>query len=239
MSIPRDAAQRAAWLTQSQTAWNARAPHWDQMLNERPSERDEELAHTIDALDAQPGMRLLDAACGSGQWAVGFAQHGCEVVAMDLAPAMVEHARANAQAAGVAIEFRVGDISRLTDPDASFQRVHCRCALQLSPDPAGVLREFARVLAPGGRLFAAVPGALSRIYAESYKRFLEPTPNNRMLPWELEGLLGELGWTVLDGWPQFGPPAVQAIPAAEAAKMPRKVQQATAMYWPLVAERPA
>jgi hypothetical protein len=95
------------------------------------------------------------------------------------------------------------------------------------------------VLAPGGRLFAAVPGALSRIYAESYKRFLEPTPNNRMLPWELEGLLGELGWTVLDGWPQFGPPEGQTMPAAQVAQLPRKLQQAAAMYWPLVAQRPA
>ena len=240
MSIPHADDERASWLARSRTAWNERAPRWDQMLKERPDDREREQARVIAALDAQSGQRLLDAGCGTGQWAVGFAQHGCQVVAIDLAPAMVEHARVNAAAAGVAIEFRVGNIGQLSDADGSFERVHCRCALQFSPDPAGVLREFARVLTPGGRLFAAVPGALSPIYADSHTRFLDPdTHNNRMLPWELERLLTDLGWTLLDGWPQFGPPEAQPLPAEQVELLPRPLQQAAAMYWPLVAERPA
>ena len=59
--------------------------------------------------------RVLDAACGTGMHAVGLARRGYEVVGADLSEGMVERARANAAAAGVAVRFEVAGFGELTE----------------------------------------------------------------------------------------------------------------------------
>src|SRR5687768_631453 len=63
----------AEWLARSRAAWNSRAAGWDAMLEERPDLRQMELERALVALALSPGLRVLDAGCGTGQWAVGFA----------------------------------------------------------------------------------------------------------------------------------------------------------------------
>jgi ubiquinone/menaquinone biosynthesis C-methylase UbiE len=61
-------------------------------------------------------------------------------------------ARANAAAAGVTnVEFVKGHIEDIPLPDASVDVVISNCVINLSGDKPRVLRETARVLAPGGR----------------------------------------------------------------------------------------
>src|SRR5262245_31084791 len=55
------------------------------------------------------GSRLLDVGRGAGREAVGFACAGLVVVGIDVAPAMIDRARERARAAGLAIEFAVGE----------------------------------------------------------------------------------------------------------------------------------
>jgi SAM-dependent methyltransferase len=235
----------ADWLARSRATWDERAEHWDQMLDERPDERERELARVVEALKlgSKPEERVLDAGCGPGQWAIGFAQRGFRVTAIDLSPAMVARAAANAERAGVdeLMQLREGDVAAAlaNDADAQYDAIHCRCMLQFAPDPASLLRTFKRVLKPGGRLFAAVPGALSPIYAESYRRFLEPLSNTRMLPWELEGLLAALGWRVVDGWGYYGPAGVSgpnALSGEQLRDMSLPLQQAASTFWATIAE---
>jgi SAM-dependent methyltransferase len=74
--------------------------------------RDEALLPEEEALVQRylkPGLRLLDVGCGAGREAIGFARLGLEVVAIDIAPAMVARARDVARGAGLAIEFAVGE----------------------------------------------------------------------------------------------------------------------------------
>jgi ubiquinone/menaquinone biosynthesis C-methylase UbiE len=210
------------------------------MLDERPDERDQELQHSIVALGLQPGMRLLDAGCGTGQWAVGFAQYGCRVTAVDLSTAMLAHARQNATEAGVDIEFRESDIASISDPPATYDVIHCRCSLQFNPDPVAVLRVFQRILKPEGRMLVAVPGALSPIYSASWRRFIESdTINNHILPWEVEALLEHFDWKVVDGWGTYMNAAggVPVMPAEESERLPRALQQATSTFWATIATR--
>lgn len=56
------------------------------------------------------GVRILDAGCGTGTLAIDLAKRGAEVVAIDLSPTLVEHARERAEAEGVEIDFRSGDM---------------------------------------------------------------------------------------------------------------------------------
>lgn len=111
----------------------------------------------IDLAGVEPGMKVLDLACGPGNLSrrlAALAGPGGEVVGVDLAPGMVELARA----AGIAnARFEVMDIERLGFPDGSFDVAVCGHGIQFAPDLGQALREARRVLRPGGRFAARVP----------------------------------------------------------------------------------
>ena len=74
-------------------------------------------------------------------------------IGVDMTPAMLDRARANAQAQGLAnVEFLEGTIDRLPLPDGSVDCVLSNCVVNLAPDKNAVFREIARVLKPGGRV---------------------------------------------------------------------------------------
>ena len=100
----------------------------------------------------QPGERVLDVATGTGdlafaeQVAVGPEGH---VVGVDSCPAMLEVAR---RRQGGAIDFQEGDAMDLRFPDSSCDVVTIGFGLRNVADRGQALREFRRVLRPGGRL---------------------------------------------------------------------------------------
>ncbi len=57
--------------------------------------------------------RALDLGCGSGAHSIYLAQHGFSVVGVDFSPKAIELARAKAKRAGVSVDFRIGDVTRL------------------------------------------------------------------------------------------------------------------------------
>jgi SAM-dependent methyltransferase len=108
-------------------------------------------------LDGLPAGRALDAACGTGRYAKLLLERGHRVVGVDSSPDMLAVARG--QTADV--EFRLGDLAALPVEDGGFDIVVCGLALTHVEDLAPVMGEFARVLAPGGRL------VVSNMHAES------------------------------------------------------------------------
>src|SRR5262245_25212431 len=72
----------------------------------------------------QPGGRLLDVGCGAGREAIAFAGAGLRVVAIDVAPAMIQLARERAREAGVAIEFAVAEPLTLPAGAEAFDAVY-------------------------------------------------------------------------------------------------------------------
>lgn len=105
-------------------------------------------------LGARPGMRLLDAGCGAGLPALVFAEAGAEVSAIDVDAARLE--AAETLLAGTPLRarvtFRLGDVMGLPAADASFDVVWCSYVLHHLADKEAAVREFKRVLRPGGRL---------------------------------------------------------------------------------------
>jgi ubiquinone/menaquinone biosynthesis C-methylase UbiE len=107
----------------------------------------------LEAAGLRGGERLLDAGCGAGHTALAFAPRVAEVVGVDLTEAMLVQGRRLAAKRELAnITFQRGDVERLAFPDASFDMVTSRYSAHHYPHPSAALREFARVLRPGGTL---------------------------------------------------------------------------------------
>jgi len=111
----------------------------------------------LELVDAQPGMRVLDLACGPGTLSRRLAEQvspGGEVVGVDLATGMIELARA---ARIPNSRFEVMDIERLTFADGYFDAAVCGHGLQFAPELAVALSEARRVLRSNARYAASVP----------------------------------------------------------------------------------
>jgi SAM-dependent methyltransferase len=106
----------------------------------------------MDRLEPQPGQRLLDLACGTGAVAELAARTGAQVVGVDIAPALIDQAKARAAERGLSIDYRVGDAEALELEDASFDLVASTCGVMFAPDHQAVAGELARVTKQGGRI---------------------------------------------------------------------------------------
>ncbi|HUT37149.1 MAG TPA: class I SAM-dependent methyltransferase [Planctomycetota bacterium] len=99
------------------------------------------------------GGKVLDAPCGEGALAWRLAQRGCEMWCLDCD-------------AGVprieGVEFHVGDLQqRLPYDDGCFDCVACVDGIEHLENPFHVIREFGRVLRPGGLLVVSTPNVSS------------------------------------------------------------------------------
>jgi ubiquinone/menaquinone biosynthesis C-methylase UbiE len=110
-------------------------------------------ASVIEAMDLQPGMRLLELGAGSGRLAIEIKRAKPEVTinAVDFDGSMVARSRRNAAKAGVEIEFHEGDMTRLPDL-GTFDRVYSTMVFHhLSLEAKQeALADARRVLRPGG-----------------------------------------------------------------------------------------
>lgn len=145
-----------------------------------------------------PGDRVLDLACGTGAVALAAARRvGPEghVTGVDLAAAMVAHARENVAAAGVTnATFTQMDAEALEFPDESFTAALSGLGLFFLPDMPRGLAEMARVLQPGGRAAFTAFGKgflepLNSLLAARIKAYdLPRNPLVKQMSWEPEAL---------------------------------------------------
>ena len=87
------------------------------------------------------------------------------VTGIDVAPDMIDVARATPAPAGSRFEWHVADAASLPFPDDSFDVVLCQMGLMFIENRPAALREMRRVLAPGGRLAINTPGRIQPVFA--------------------------------------------------------------------------
>lgn len=152
----------------------------------------------------EPGMRLLDAGCGSGRNVVFFLRQGFDVCGVDVWPDAVAQSRALAARLAPALpasNFRVESIEAPSFPDAAFDVVICSAVLHFAESPEHFRRMVDgawRVLKPSGFFFARLASSIGledRVRPLGAGRYRLPDGTDRYLVDEaaLVSLTAELG----------------------------------------------
>ncbi len=109
----------------------------------------------VSRLELQPGERVLDVACGTGNLTLPAARAGARVTGIDIAPALVGQLAARAADEGLTVDAREGDAEALAFADGSFDTVITMFGAMFAAHPDKAAAELLRVTRPGGRIAMA------------------------------------------------------------------------------------
>lgn len=102
--------------------------------------------------ELSPQSNVLEVAPGPGYFAIELAKLGdYKVTGLDISNTFVQIARDDSARAGVRVDFRQGNASRMPFQGASFDFLLCRAAFKNFSEPHQALEEMYRVLRPGGK----------------------------------------------------------------------------------------
>jgi ubiquinone/menaquinone biosynthesis C-methylase UbiE len=144
----------------------------------------------------EPGMMVLDVACGTGNAARPAARAGARVIGCDLVPKFLRQGQAKAEAEGLQIEWKEGDAEALPFDEGRFDRVLSTFGHMFAPRHQRTADEMARVCRRGGAIVTATwtpEGTVGDIFKVSGS-YMPPLPEYASPPilWGVEGHVREL-----------------------------------------------
>lgn len=113
--------------------------------------RVEECSTLLSWLDPKPGEKILDVGCGDGFYTEKIARKGAEVTGIDIRKKAL--IRARNRALSQKLHFLEMNAEELDFPENYFDKVISFCVIEHLQDDEKTLRQIARLLKPGGRLF--------------------------------------------------------------------------------------
>ena len=183
--------------------------HQAESFNASPTMRsDAALGRFVRMVPVGPIARWLDAACGPGLVSRELAPRVGHVHGVDVTPAMIEVARRETKAAGIAnAEYSLGDATALTFDDGSFDGALTRFSLHHVPVPGRLVRELARVVRRGGVVAIAdhvtAADTDAAAWHQEVERLRDPSHWACLTPARLRAVADEAGLSLVreEFWP--------------------------------------
>jgi ubiquinone/menaquinone biosynthesis C-methylase UbiE len=132
------------------------------------------------------GTRVLDVACGTGNLSIPAAKAGAIVTGVDIAPNLLERARARATQEGLAVRFDEGDAEDLPYEDGSFELVISMFGVMFAPRADLAAKELTRVCRAGGQIAMASwtpTGFIGELFKVTGRHVAAPTGVPSPLLW--------------------------------------------------------
>ena len=138
----------------------------------------------LSLLDIEEEMTVLDVGCGTGFATEGLLEHVDEVYALDQSEHQLEQAYEKFGKRAPPVHFHRGDAERLPFGTDTFDVVWSSGSIEYWPNPILALREFRRVLKPGGQVLVVGPNypdnVVSQLLADSIMLFYDEYEADRM-----------------------------------------------------------
>ena len=115
---------------------------------------------SIELLRLKPGHSAIEIGCGMGRECEAMARlvgPSGKVVGIDASQSLLDQAATRTRSLALPLEFRRGDAHQLPFADNSFDAARGERVFEHLADPAGAVRELARVVRPGGRIAGMEP----------------------------------------------------------------------------------
>lgn len=173
----------------------------------------------------RPGDRVLDIACGTGEWLMAATDRGATPYGIDLSARAIDICRENMPAG----TFHCGPAEHLPFHDIQFDVITCLGSLEHFLDPVAAVREMVRLSKPGTRFIILVPnsGFLTRrlgLYRGTYQTAAKEVVRS-LDEWNAIFEAGGLSttrrwkdlhvlswsWCTSQGWPQAALRILQAL----------------------------
>jgi SAM-dependent methyltransferase len=149
----------------------------------------------VERAGAEPGMELLDVACGAGNATIPAARDGARVTGLDFSPDLLAVARERAADAMVEVDWVEGDAQEMPFANARFDRVISTFGHMFAPDHRRTAAEMRRVCRPGGAIAVACwtpEGSLGRMFRTIAELVPPPPGGEPPLLWGTEPHIREL-----------------------------------------------
>ena len=149
----------------------------------------------VERARVEPGMELLDVACGAGNATIPAAREGARVSGLDFSPDLLAIARERAADAMVEVDWIEGDAQELPFDDARFDRVISTFGHMFAPDHQRTGAEMRRVCRPGGTIAVACwtpDGSIGHMFRTTAELVPPPPGGQPPLLWGTEDHIREL-----------------------------------------------
>ncbi|HUF81618.1 MAG TPA: methyltransferase domain-containing protein [Burkholderiales bacterium] len=153
-----------------------------------------EAVEFIRRLDPQPGTRVLDVACGTGNLTLPAARLAAMVTGVDIAPNLLSQARERAAIEGLPVQFDEGDAEQLPYDDSSFDTLVSMFGVMFAPRPERVVSELFRVCRSGGKIALASwtpEGFIGRMFRTVAEHVPPPADIPSPLQWGVDDEMRE------------------------------------------------